>query len=553
MAQQADNFGVVRRALDVEDYIDVVRRHRGWILGPAFAGLVVSVVVAFLWPNTYRSTAALRVQNPLLPDGFVSAPVGSTLNDRISSMASTILSRTVLQTIIQTYELYPADMKRLPPEDVVENMRRKISISKVESINVGGRTGVAAFSISYDYTDRYKAQKVVQELVSRFMTENQKEKSSGTIQGVQFFKDQVDQAKKDLETAETKLSEFRAANQGSLPDQIESNQQMMNALQTRLSMVQASQARASQEQMLLQNNLSVEQEKRRGVKEYIEIPEGERAKNEKLVEYDREIQVLEKQISILKDQYTENFPDLKTARQRLTTVKRERDQLAKEDAAKSAAASAPGVKRRVDPEAAKMASELEANIKRLQGQIEAKGMELEEYSKEGREIQKNIRGLDAKIQSIPQRERPYAEMLRERDMAKNHYTEEQLKYQKMLAGSAVEDRKLGETLEQLDMPSLPQTPTEPKRELIIPAGTVLGLFVGLVLAGAREVKDTSLKNLKDVRAYTKMVVLGSIPLLENDLVVRRRNRIVWLGWTIAILVGLAVMGASVAYYFATKA
>ena len=50
-----------------------------------------------------------------------------------------------------------------------------------------------------------------------------------------------------------------------------------------------------------------------------------------------------------------------------------------------------------------------------------------------------------------------------------------------------------------------------------------------------------------------MVVLGSIPLLENDLVVRRRRRITWLGWTVAILVGLAVMAASVIYYMATKA
>ena len=34
-------------------------------------------------------------------------------------------------------------------------------------------------------------------------------------------------------------------------------------------------------------------------------------------------------------------------------------------------------------------------------------------------------------------------------------------------------------------------------------------MLGLCLAGAREVKDTALKNLKDVRAYTQLPVLGS--------------------------------------------
>ena len=42
-------------------------------------------------------------------------------------------------------------------------------------------------------------------------------------------------------------------------------------------------------------------------------------------------------------------------------------------------------------------------------------------------------------------------------------------------------------------------------------------------------KDTSLKNLKDVRAYTQMSILGSIPLLENDFVVRRRKRLCLAG------------------------
>ena len=56
--------------------------------------------------------------------------------------------------------------------------------------------------------------------------------------------------------------------------------------------------------------------------------------------------------------------------------------------------------------------------------------------------------------------------------------------------TALENRQQGERLEQLDPPSLPQTPSEPKRPLIIAIGTGIGLILGLCLAGAREVKDT---------------------------------------------------------------
>jgi hypothetical protein len=87
---------------------------------------------------------------------------------------------------------------------------------------------------------------------------------------------------------------------------------------------------------------------------------------------------------------------------------------------------------------------------------------------------------------------------------------------------------------------------------VISVGGALGLLLGIVIAGAREIKDTSLKNLKDVRAYTQMAILGSIPLLENDFVVRRRKRMAWLGWTTSSLAAAVIMAGSVVYYYVTK-
>jgi uncharacterized protein involved in exopolysaccharide biosynthesis len=116
----------------------------------------------------------------------------------------------------------------------------------------------------------------------------------------------------------------------------------------------------------------------------------------------------------------------------------------------------------------------------------------------------------------------------------------------------MEDRNQGERLEPLDTASLPTDPTEPKRPMVISIGAGIGLLLGVVIVGAREMKDTSLKNLKDVRAYTQMAVLGSIPLLENDFVVKRRRRLAWLGWTTACLVAVVVMVGAIVYYESTR-
>jgi hypothetical protein len=76
-----------------------------------------------------------------------------------------------------------------------------------------------------------------------------------------------------------------------------------------------------------------------------------------------------------------------------------------------------------------------------------------------------------------------------------------------------------------------------------------GLGLGIVLAAAQEVRNTSLKNLKDVRAYTNMPVLSSIPLLENALLVRRKRRLVWLAWSSAVIIGCLLMTGSMYYRF----
>ena len=77
-------------------------------------------------------------------------------------------------------------------------------------------------------------------------------------------------------------------------------------------------------------------------------------------------------------------------------------------------------------------------------------------------------------------------------------------------------------------------------------------MLGVVLAGAREMKNTSLKNFKDVRAYTNLPVLSSIPLLENALLIRRKRRLLWLAWSTAIIFGsIAMSGSAYYYYFGT--
>src|SRR5580700_5258723 len=146
-AQQPDYLSVPRRSLDVEDYIDILRRHWMWIVGPTFAGLVIAVVVAFLWPDTYQSYAVMRITPSQVSDRIVPTNFNLHMQDRMSTMLQDVSSRSKLIDMIKKFSLYPAEQAKRPLEDIVEDMRRNIHFDPIEGSqqNQQGRATGSAF------------------------------------------------------------------------------------------------------------------------------------------------------------------------------------------------------------------------------------------------------------------------------------------------------------------------------------------------------------------------------------------------------------------------
>ena len=101
------------------------------------------------------------------------------------------------------------------------------------------------------------AQRVVQDLVTRFIDENIRNRSNRTFKTTQFMKDEVEQAKKELDAVESKLAAFRMQNNGRLPDQVQSNMQSMAALQSQVTVLDASISRANQEKLQMESTIRI--------------------------------------------------------------------------------------------------------------------------------------------------------------------------------------------------------------------------------------------------------------------------------------------------------
>jgi polysaccharide biosynthesis transport protein len=556
--QPTETYNVSRRALDVEDYIDILRRHKGWIFGPFLFTLVVSVVGGYLWPDTYVSRGVIKVEPQQVPESLVQATMTHDMLDRINSMLETITSRSQLTEIIKTHNLYLKELSREPLEDVLEDMKGKI---RIDPLGQNPNRQVPAFAVSFSYPDRHQAQKVVQELIARFLSENTHTQSNQTYQSTELMKDLAATSQKDLDALEDRLAAYKIEHNGNLPEQANNNYAKLQSLETSAQSLGNQISGYQQQKLFLESQLSLYTKQ---ANELAQIkPDAAAAaaaapqqKSGRLQRADADVESLTNYLQGLQQKYKDTFPEVKIAKDSLAVAIAKRDKIAQEekeefDAKKDVVTGkAPATASVIA--ALRENQDRESTVTRLQISIAAEDNQIEQYSAELKHVNQEIKALQGRLDSVPQSEKEYDDLKRERDIKMEQYELMKKHLATAQVSQEMEDRQEGEKLEILDAASLPETATYPNHPLVIGVGAAIGLMLGILICGAREMKDTSLKNLKDVRAYTQMTILGSIPLLENDFVVRRRRRLAWLGWTTACLASVVLMSGSVVYYFSTK-
>jgi polysaccharide chain length determinant protein (PEP-CTERM system associated) len=557
----AQNFvSVTRRPPDVEDYIDMLRRYRSWLIGPMFAGLVTAVVVAFLWPDTYVSQAVMRITPPTISDRLVPTVVNMQMQQRLQQMQQEILSRGSLAELIQrpSLDLYRKERQRYPMEDIIQDMRNKaIKIQTVEVTGGGGGGAriASAFTISFSYPDRFKAQAVVRELVSKFTEQNITVQHNQAKLTSDFLSDEMKQAKERMDDLEQKLMNFKHDNMGRLPEQFQANVAQLNTYQMMVSQANESVSRLQQTKLQLETTL---QNNNTNLNYYNSIAEDQvtvggtaQVRNERLNQLNQRIMNLQSEIAALTEQLTPNHPTVKRAQASLAAMEKQRQEAEKEDSERQslAPATAPTVKRVPNAQASKAVQDLLANNNVIKTEMQNLNLQMDEKVKQIQELNRMIANYQSRVEGSPQLEGEYLALTRDLALAKQTYEDYHRKTEVSDTAKDVEEHKGGENLEVLDAASDPQAPSEPNRPQIAAMGTGIGLILGIVLAGAKEMKNTSLKNLKDVRAYTNLPVLSSIPLLENALLVRRKRRLLWLAWSSAIIFGSIAMSAAAYYYY----
>jgi capsular polysaccharide biosynthesis protein len=112
-------------------------------------------------------------------------------------------------------------------------------------------------------------------------------------------------------------------------------------------------------------------------------------------------------------------------------------------------------------------------------------------------------------------EEQYKEVTRNHETALQFYNTLLTKMNESSMATALEQRQQGEQFRVMDAPNLPDSPIFPNHELFAAGGFTAGLFLGLLIAGLLEYRDTSLRSENDVWAFTKLPTLAVVSYIGD--------------------------------------
>jgi polysaccharide chain length determinant protein (PEP-CTERM system associated) len=473
------------------------------VLGAAGAAVV------YKWPATYFAEALILVDSQKIPDKFVASTVSTDLQDRIATISQQILSSTGLRKIIEEFGLYREERKTLFEEDILEMMRKDYSISFVKGW-VGNRPG--AFRIGFRGTAPATVAQVANRLASLYVSNNLTTRESQAEGTFEFLENQVQEAKKQLDQLESKVSAYKIAHNGELPQQENALSGALSRLQVQLESNRDAINRAQDSKVMLESTLRALEANvallQSPVDPLVGAGEPARDRDRGVTPPQKASDVLQAQIDGLKVRYTEDYPLLKRLEARLLEVKaREQESVLGAMPSVSGEKHAPA-----STSAPAGLLPLRERLSETQAKIVQAEKELDYRLQEQQRISREMDSTQARMKNLPLREQEMAQITRDYEISKANYRSLLDKKTAAEMSTDMERRAKSERFEIADPARIPEKPISPNRPLLYTLVTAFSLMVGLVVGLGREYRHGVL--LGEWELPGDLTVLGHLPVIH---------------------------------------
>ena len=472
-------------------FLKAIGKYRWYGVAIAWLVAVVGWAVVYRLPNDYQASARVYVdtQSILKPlmSGMTTTP---NVEQQVMFMRRTLISRPNVERVLRMVDL---DIKA---RDAKEHERQIDEL--MTAIKVTGTERDDIYTISYNNENPKLGKDVVQALLTIFVEGSFGGKKQDSEKAVQFIDDQIKMYEERLAAGENALKEFKIRHMGLLPRQGTDYSTNLGDLaeklnQARLELLEAEQARNAIKRQIAGEDMA---------------PAADTASAISNPEIDGRIAALEKQLDSLRMQYTEEHPDIVSAKRLVASLQQRK----KDEAKKLAKSSDPGLAYSPMLQQMNVALSVEearvASLKARVGEYAARLDRMRSQSTAAPEVEAQLAQLNRDY-SINKEN--YEKLVQRREAAK-------------LSGdlSSATDMM---SFRVIDPPIVPQTPAGPNRARFYTLVFVAALLVGLGSAFLMSQVRPTFLSQHSLREVTGVPILGTIGMnwTEQQRSSRRRR------------------------------
>ena len=548
---------------DLQDYIFAIKKRKAGVLAIFFTVLIISVLVAYLLPPKFKSTATILIEQQEIPQELVMSTVTSYAAERIKVIEARVMSRANLMDIVDKYDLYPDERKVDTTEEIIARITDDIKLDIISAEVVDPRTGrpstaTIAFSLSYVSESPSSAQRVANELTSLYLNENLKNRTQKAEDTSTFFAQETDRLLGLISDLEQELAEFKQENADLLPELQDMNMQILQRKETELSALERRLVTLEDKKFYLAGQLA-------------QIDPG----NPNILSPQTRLKALEVEYSSVSSRYAADHPDVIRLKSEIDTLRQQTGQSADPgfmaDQLKLARTKLTALKEKYTPDhpdvlrAQEEVSRIEAALTELnnrpedqvyeatpdnpayitlQAQLASTEGEIKSVKQQQLDITKDIEKLESDLLNAPLIEKEYRSLARAYDDASREYAETRAKQARADSAKTLETEKKGERFTLVDPAALPEQPFSPNRPAIMLMGFIFSITSGLGFAVVANAISGTVHGARSLGQLVGVAPLAIIPYQLNDGDTQRRKRYkkrTILAGIMAIITGLLLI------------
>ena len=487
------------RELVFDDYIDILKRRRWTLLLPILIIPALAFAVMQVVPKKFTSTTLVLVEQKQVPDDYVQPVLSSDVSGRLASLKEQVMSRSRLQPIIERYGLYPGTPT---VSEKLAEMRKAIAVAPIKT-DVPNRlaSGIPGFTIAFTADKARTARDVCGEITTMFLNENLKAREQAVQGTTDFIKSQLEDAKRNLDDQDAKLAAFQRAHFGEMPEQSQSNMGLLTAMSAQVD------ATSQAINQLQQNRMYLESVIAQAAQETGTNPASPGAPSASALQ--QQLTKSQQTLDDLRTHYTPDYPDVVAAQREVDSLKAK---IAEADKASTAAASATAKPATSTKIAARDTPQLAQMKAQLQGVVQA----IEDKKRDQDRLRERLAQVQAHVQSSPNVQEQQKALTRDYQSALQFYNDLLAKREHSEMASDLEKKQQGEQFRVMDPPNLPDSPMFPDPKIFMGAGFALAIAFAIGMTAFYEYRDRTLRNERDIFAFTQLPTLGTIPLTSEE-------------------------------------